>query len=58
VRAAISTFHLLDESVCERAIAALARDLESGTWDARHGHLRDLAELDAGYRIVVAHLSP
>jgi SAM-dependent methyltransferase len=58
VRAAISTFHVLDQSVCERAIAALARDLESGTWDACHGHLRDLAELDAGYRIVVAHLPP
>jgi SAM-dependent methyltransferase len=56
VRAAISTFHLLDEAVCERAIGALARDLESGAWDARHGHLRRLTDLDLGYRILVADL--
>jgi SAM-dependent methyltransferase len=54
VRAAISTFHLLDEAVCERAIGALARDLESGVWDARHGHLRGLDDLDLGCRILVA----
>lgn len=56
VRAGISTFHLLDESVRRRAIDALAHDVQSGTWDERHGHLRDLCDIDAGYRILVADL--
>ena len=30
---------------------AVARDLEDGTWDARHGHLRELDEYDAGLRL-------
>jgi hypothetical protein len=34
--------------------ARLATDLRSGEWDRRHGHLRDLAELDGGYRLVTA----
>ncbi|HEY7133829.1 MAG TPA: methyltransferase domain-containing protein [Acidimicrobiia bacterium] len=54
VRAAISVFHLLDPAVCERAVAQLRADLESGAWDERHGHLRDLDALDVGYRLVVA----
>lgn len=54
VRAAISTFHLLDADVCERAITALAGDLASGVWDERHGALRDLDEADVGYRLIVA----
>ena len=32
----------------------LADDLESGAWHDRYGHLLDLDEFDAGYRIVVA----
>ncbi len=55
-RAAISTFHLLDPETCNRAITALHRDLDSGTWDARHGHLRTREALDLGYRILVADL--
>lgn len=35
--------------------ARLEADLRSGTWDGRHGHLRDLPELDVGYRLVIAH---
>jgi SAM-dependent methyltransferase len=34
----------------------LAADLESGEWDERHGHLRELKELDVGLRLVVAEL--
>jgi SAM-dependent methyltransferase len=56
VRAAISTFHLLDQSVCSRAVAGLAADLASGAWDARHGDLRERDELDLGYRLVIADL--
>jgi SAM-dependent methyltransferase len=32
----------------------LAADLESGAWDERYGHLRELSELDVGLRLVLA----
>lgn len=32
----------------------LDADLRSGEWDHRLGHLRELAELDVGYRLVIA----
>jgi hypothetical protein len=54
VRAAISLFSMLDADVVEPAMSRLADDLASGAWDARHGKLRDLSELDLGYRLVVA----
>jgi SAM-dependent methyltransferase len=56
VRRASSTWHRLPDEVVERALAALAADLESGEWDRRHGHLRDLDELDIGLRLVRAEL--
>lgn len=34
--------------------ARLEADLRSGEWERRHGHLRGLDELDAGYRLVIA----
>jgi ubiquinone/menaquinone biosynthesis C-methylase UbiE len=34
----------------------LAADLESGEWDQRYGHLREMRELDVGLRLVVAEL--
>jgi hypothetical protein len=39
----------------ERVVAEVDQDLRAGTWDRRHGHLRDLDELDVGMRLVVAH---
>ena len=32
----------------------LRADLDSGAWDAKWGHLRALAELDLGYRLLVS----
>jgi hypothetical protein len=32
----------------------LRQDLESGEWDARYGHLRELTELNLGYRLLIA----
>jgi SAM-dependent methyltransferase len=52
-RNATSGFARLAPAVVERATAALRRDLEDGTWDARHGHLRTLDAYDAGLRLVV-----
>lgn len=36
----------------------LAADLESGAWDQRYGHLREMVELDVGLRLVVSELQP
>ena len=44
-RAATSGFARMPPEVVDRVVAAVGRDLADGTWDARHGHLRDLDEL-------------
>jgi SAM-dependent methyltransferase len=54
VHASMSWLAQLDPAVRQAATNRLARDLGSGTWDERYGHLRALDELDAGYRIVIA----
>lgn len=53
-RAAISAFATLDDEVTTRAMKRLARDIESGAWDARYGGVRAIESLDLGYRLVVA----
>ncbi|MGH9886079.1 MAG: class I SAM-dependent methyltransferase [bacterium] len=53
-RSATSGFARMDARVVERVVAAVRRDLEDGSWDARHGALRALDEHDAGLRLVVA----
>lgn len=52
VRAAMSSFWALGD--VSDALARLERDLESGAWEARYGHLLGLDALDCGYRLVVA----
>jgi hypothetical protein len=54
IRASISGLALLAPADIEPGMARLAHDLESGAWHERYGHLLQLDELDAGYRIVVA----
>lgn len=51
-RAATSGFAKLSAETQERAARELATDLEDGTWEARHGYLRQLAEFDAGLRLI------
>jgi SAM-dependent methyltransferase len=53
-RAATSGFARMQPAIVDRCVAAVGRDLASGAWDARHGHLRDLDAYDAGLRLVVA----
>jgi SAM-dependent methyltransferase len=53
-RAATSGFARMPPEVAERVVAEVARDLASGRWDERYGHLRSLDALDAGLRLVVA----
>jgi hypothetical protein len=55
VQANISTFALLEPGALDGALSQLAADLDSGEWDRRHLHLRTLAELDLGYRLVTSH---
>ena len=54
-RAATSGFARMPVGVVDRAVRAVERDLRDGTWDARHGHLRDLDEYDAGLRLLVSN---
>jgi SAM-dependent methyltransferase len=54
VQAGISSFAQLDPEVRRVGTERLRRDLASGAWDDRHGDLRDLAEIDLGYRLLVA----
>jgi hypothetical protein len=56
VRRATSVWSLLPPGVAERAVSQLREDLATGRWDERHGHLRELPELDAGLRLVTARL--
>ena len=54
VRAGISSLALLSPAATERGVQRLREDLASGAWDARHGYLRDLPEIDLGYRLLTA----
>jgi hypothetical protein len=54
VQAGISGIARLDPDVRARGTERLRDDLASGAWEARHGHLRTLTELDVGYRLIVA----
>src|SRR5262249_37409411 len=58
VQEGMSFFAQLDPESRHRGTERLRRDLASGVWDERHGHLRALDEIDIGYRLLVAgHLS-
>jgi SAM-dependent methyltransferase len=54
VRAGISCFSLIDQDIVTTRMARLADDLASGAWDERHPGLRELPELDVGYRLVIS----
>jgi SAM-dependent methyltransferase len=52
-RNATSGFARMDTAVVERVVSAVGSDLQSGAWDARHGHLRGLDSYDAGLRLLI-----
>ncbi|HEX7058723.1 MAG TPA: methyltransferase domain-containing protein [Solirubrobacterales bacterium] len=54
VRASQSMWALLEPGVEERMVARLASALESGAWDAEHGHLRDRQSVDGSLRLVIS----
>jgi SAM-dependent methyltransferase len=43
----------ISEEARRRGRERLAADLESGAWEERYGHLREMDELDVGLRLVV-----
>lgn len=52
-RQATSGFARMPEAVVQRVVDDVRRDLESGAWQRRHGHLAELDALDVGLRLVV-----
>jgi hypothetical protein len=57
VRAVQSMWALLPAGVEERIVARLRAALESGAWDAAHGHLREARVLDGSLRLVISRTS-
>lgn len=53
VRAAISCFWALGDLA--GPLSRLERDIDTGNWAQRYGHLAELDEYDCGYRLVVTH---
>lgn len=53
-RLANSAWSFIDRATSDRYVAHLRRDLEDGTWDARHGHLRTQPEFEGSLQMIVA----
>jgi SAM-dependent methyltransferase len=54
VRSAQSMWPMLDPGVEERIVTRLSAALESGAWDAEHGHLRRQDSYDGALRLVIS----
>jgi SAM-dependent methyltransferase len=54
IRSAQSLWSLLDPGVEERIVDRLAAALQSGAWDAEHGHLRQQESFDGALRLVIS----
>ena len=54
VRASQSLWALLGPGVEERIVARLRTALDSGAWDAEHGHLRAQQQFDGSLRLIVS----
>lgn len=52
-RNSTSGFARMAPHVVQRVVAAVERDLQDGSWERRHGHLRHLHEMDAGLRLLL-----
>ena len=57
VRSAQSMWALLGPGVEGRIVARLSAALESGAWDAEHGHLREHESYDGALRLVISEAS-
>ena len=54
VRAGISMLAQTGDDILRPGLDRLAADLESGRWHRRHRDLMRRADLDAGYRLLIA----
>jgi SAM-dependent methyltransferase len=54
VRSNISVFARLSAAEVDTAIEQLRADLASGAWEARNQHILSQAEMDLGYRLLIA----
>jgi hypothetical protein len=55
-RLANSAWSFVDPSVGPRLEADLSRDLESGVWDAKYGHLRKMPKLEGSLKLIVGRI--
>lgn len=53
VRRGSSVWARIGEHAEQRAIPALARDLDSGAWEQRNAELLDLESIDLGARLLI-----
>lgn len=53
VRRAQSAWGFVDPTTEQRAVRRLGEDLESGSWDRRHGHLRTQSHFQGALRLIV-----
>lgn len=58
VRRAQSAWTFLAPGVEERIVARLRADLDSGAWDARHGHWRTTPQYEGSLRLIVRPTPP
>jgi SAM-dependent methyltransferase len=54
VRSAQSVWALLDDDTEQRIVERLAAALDSGAWDAEHGHLRKQDSFEGALRLVIS----
>ncbi|MFS0516031.1 class I SAM-dependent methyltransferase [Nostoc sp. UIC 10607] len=57
VRAGISSFALANQDLINKGLQLLAADLSSGEWENKYGDVRNLMEIDLGYRFIRATLN-
>jgi methyltransferase family protein len=57
VRRAQSAWGFVDRAAARRGLERLRRDLDSGAWDERHGHLRTRPEFVGALRLIAARRS-
>jgi SAM-dependent methyltransferase len=57
VRGAQSVWALLEPGVEQRIVERLTTALDSGSWDAEHGYLREQHELEGALRLVISEAS-
>lgn len=55
-RLANSAWSFVDPSIGERFASTLGHDLEDGTWDTRHCHLRTQPHFEGSLRLIVGQL--